>query len=245
MKKVLALVIVFMSASVFFAGCNPGTKESMETYPWQVIMVMKYTLSSETINAGAVGGIETFLDKEMEKVNGHAELHKSGKVLQIQLHFNTYRAFLNYNGFNNSESVRVVTFKMEETLFFFNRTQTFENPWLVLERNDKMQRVNAINGEVEKWVGISAITKVEHVFVFASSFRRTDVTGNYKMERDFSNYFYFFRGNSNAESEKVPENIVLFDRFANQPIWYVIGLGVTLIFGVGLYFGLRAGKKKV
>jgi len=39
------------------------------------------------------------------------------------------------------------------------------------------------------------------------------------------------------------EYIELFDRFANQPIWYAIGLGATMIFMGGLYFMLKSKRQ--
>ena len=239
MKKILVLFVAI--AALGLAGCSSRNNDGQEVFPWPVIFVIKYELNTEIISQDAVAGINIFLQSRTQNIDATAKAHHAGKTLQIEIEFDNYKTFLQFNGINPDEDdLKVIDIQFRERLFFLERTITFENPWLVIQ--DNMTAVNQIDQEVRTRVGQANIKgDAEHIFVLRSSFRRTNVTGNYKNENMIIAHYYYFRGNG----ENVPEQVKLFDRFANQPIWYAIGLGATGIFMLGMYFVLRKPKNPV
>jgi len=232
-KKFLAFFVIAVSA-VLLVGCS-GVENRTRDYPWELILVMRYRLDSEAIRDGAVGGLETFLDGQFTGVAGHGEVHHQGNVLQIQLHFDNYRAFLLFNGLSATTEIldNVVEVQIDTSLFFLERTMTFQNPWIKIA--DNMNRTESINNAVAGYANLDATVLPEYVFVFPSTVRRTRVEGHYQRENNLIEFLYYFRADV--------EDIVIFDRMPNTPIWYVIGIGATIAFMLVVYMLFRVTRK--
>jgi hypothetical protein len=69
------------------------------------------------------------------------------------------------------------------------------------------------------------------MYVFSSSFRRTEVKNTVNQEQIGRTFNYIFTyGDQNGTDE-----IVIFDRFANTPIWYGLAVLTSGIFIAGTY----------
>ena len=142
--------------------------------------------------------------------------------VRLELEFDTQEDFWNANGINHSDAEH--TIDISRGVFFIERTRTIPNPWA-------LKTQNTIRHAFEYMFGANVETEIS--YIFASSHRRTRVEGA-TLERRGLAWFYIF--------ENYEDDIVIFDRFANTPIWYVIGVGATVIFMAGLWFILRRQK---
>jgi len=206
---------------------------------------MQYQLQSETVPEGAVDAFKSWFKNQAGELgvgNIVIEVGRSGTTLQVVVIYRNYKTFAQFNGLSTEdEDLEIVSYKSTENLFFFEHTQTFPNPWVTL-RSDaaSIDRTTEINNEILKLFTLSPNNETLYAFVFRSWVKRSDVTGAYKMEDHFTFFDYYVRGSG----ENVPEYITVFDRRANTPIWYVIGVGATLVFMAVAYVVFRATSRQ-
>lgn len=223
MKKFFALVVIFCSA-VVLVGCGRADDNRSMQYSWTVGLQMRHELSSEMITDGAVDSIREHLTSATYDKDINFNVRHIGAELRIDLRIADFDTFLTFVG-QDLDDLDIVDFEVRERLFFIERTQTFENPLHLA-----MNRLQEINQFVRTQANVSA-TAPENFFVFRSTFRRSNVEGAYESRSTLAAFYYYF----NSEAEYV----VLFDRFANQPIWYAIGLLSAGVFMGGLFLVLR------
>ena len=238
LKKFTVFVMVLLTALVF-TGCGVKTTEYSAKYPWPVILILKYELNPTTADTtDAIKNINTYLDNLTKDKNIETGVYTDDSALEIQLGFEDYETFLDFNGVTKSddELAKVVGVKMEEKTFFYERTETFENPWKTISGN--MEKIIAINEEIN--TASLNYTSVEYFFIFDSSMRRTSVPAAYKSENMIADYFYYFYGDSGTRTDE----IVIFDRFQNDPIWYVLAVIGAGVFMVAVYLIFRGKESK-
>lgn len=131
------------------------------------------------------------------------------------LTFETYADFLKEFEipYTDDDLQTVVHYEFITKMFYYERTQTFTNPLKLITLDDE----------------------AEYTLVFISQIRRTSVTGNYASDTNGLTYNYYFKPDV--------DEIVIFDRFANQTMWYVCALGATALFMLATYLFLRIQKR--
>ena len=206
-----------------FVGCSSNNVHESREYPqnWGVILVMRYELRSEEVDANLLKALLDDMDVMFHGAqNAFHQTWVRGTALQVELHFERYEDFTKFFGLNK-ELDKTIDFKLQEEMFFVHRTIKFDNPWNHVINNDKVVHLR----ERVSWhyAGqLSATVDRRDVFVFASATRRSSVEGSYRTDRNVGEYIYYF--NSSVEQ------IVIYDKFANSPMWYVTGIGATIVF---------------
>jgi len=100
-----------------------------------------------------------------------------------------------------------------------------------------MARTTSIDNEVFKYfTSIWGYNGVQRVFVFESNFRRTKVTGHFLRRNEISTFDYYFK--------ETTDEITIFDRDANQPMWYAMGICATVIFMFVTYLVVANSRKR-
>jgi hypothetical protein len=182
-KKFFALLAILFVA-VILAGCTSAPIERDGRYPWQVVLVIEYTMEDDEIK-------------------------------QEELRFETYAKYLEFFGIEPIlNPVKVIEHK---TLFFYEDTIKFQNPWHGITNHAK---VTAMLDEVD-------FVSVDFIYVLESRARLSRAEGSFNYENEFTSHHYFFKSDV--------EEIVLLYRGPNPPIWYVIGIGLTFVF-IGVTF---------
>ena len=223
-----------------FAGCARPDVE--EPDPWPVGIAFKYELTDDHISESVQDKIMDYLNELAKGVERHAltvGAYASGDTMQIMLRFASYKSFLRFNGVNPTpEKMNFYSRTISKKAFFVERTITFVNPWIALEdhtlRLDELDHFMRTAG-----AGVAPEVPTEHIYIFESDTRRTKMSGSYHTENTIAKYNYYYH----ADGTNAVTEIVVFDRFANQPLWYGLGLAATAIFMGGLYLILR--KKTV
>jgi len=223
MRKCWVVVLVLL-LSVVSAGCNGAPKKETMAHPWPVIIVLKYQLQGDTVPAGSVDAMTEYL-KDVETI-----ISVKDKVLQIELWFEEHNEFLKFFDVTDTP----VNYEQREHLFTWERTFKFANPVTLVKGTPAL---GGIEDEVKKLFTLDAAEEVEYVYVFCTGFRRSRVTGHYNYENLIIVHYYYFRDDV--------ETIQIHDKFANTPIWYVLGVVGTAVFMVALYLILRNKKDKI
>jgi len=224
--KKCALVLLILLSAALVAGCTQKPKEELIEYPWAVILVLKYELNDAEVPTNSIKELETELKKTLPVGVFHNDTD-----LQIQLEFKDYEAFMKFNG----SEMAAVKHRHEKKLFYIERTLTFENPWEVVDST----KINAITTEISGR-GLLIKSDAKHFFVLETGFRRSSVETAYKSENLITHWNYYFYGCG----EEAPTEIVLYDKFANQPAWYMVAIGATAIFMLLMFFVYRAKSKQ-
>ena len=237
--------------ATFLSGCGTLDPE-YRTYPWTVVLMMRFTLPSGDTNQSAIDNVLSYIDDDvLYGVDARGSVGQSGSSLLVELRFThtcdndceevCARNFYNFSNFfsldTDSETLNnIVLFEWTESLFFFERTQTFKNPWIMAQGGD-MSSIHRVETRVR-----SQFTNIgenfEKFYVFQSAIRRSTMDNAYRSENMISHFNYFFR----SCGETAVQEIVIFDRFANQPMWYIIAVGGRVVFMTGFYFILRPRK---
>jgi len=250
MKRFLLLCCLFLIVPVTFAGCAVKSAHEMAEYPWSVILVSKYELKDESVPAGAIDALSSFFSNQIGTSKIVCDVARIDKTLQIVLEFygdrnvkeqTGYKTFRQFYGLpSGKDDLRVVDFKLDVKAFFYERTQKFENPWKTVLESESA-KPDQINKEVEKWFGSALVSNVpEYVYLFESSFRRSSAEGAYKVVNNFSTFDYYYR----ASGDETVDQIVLFDRFENSPLWYAVAVGGTVLFMLLVYIIFANTRKK-
>ena len=163
----------------------------------------------------------------LEYVDSTITRSTNGRRVRVELDFKYQEEFWDFNNMNHEAAQHTVD--ISRGVLFIERTRTIPNPWSAILADGNNGGTRAIKDEFERIFGVSNIES-EITYLFVSAHRRTTTNAD-EIERHGLAWFYIFGD--------LEEDIVLFDRFANTPIWYVIGVGATVIFMAGLWFVLR------
>jgi len=228
MKRFGLILCVLVMCGLGFSGCANYNGEKEQDYPWSVILIMKYDLKTETAPADALDQIKAQINPIMGE--NEYSVWQSGTVVQIEMYFENYSAFAEMFHVEQIAQVKVST---SEKLFFIERTIKFQNP--IKDIKDK-KTLNDVDTKVKTAYGdYLTLNPYGLYFVLESPTRRTKIETSYKHENVGLHYMYYFRNDV--------DQIEIFDRYANQPIWYVIGLGGTFVF-MGLIWLYFKSKKR-
>jgi hypothetical protein len=200
-------------------------------YAWTVVLAFEYQLKDD---AEKITGIDEAAFNNL--FSGAGRVFAKGKTLRAELAFQNYDAFLDFvvpTEERENYDDKIVDFLYEEKTFFIERTQKFRNPWAVVD--EFPTRVNEFKSNVVLLFDsflvdangeVGGTPVVKDMFIFESPYRRSDVAGA-KYENAFYIFYYYL-----GTAEQNPE-IVIFDRFANQPIWYLLALlGTAAVVGI-------------
>ena len=242
MKK-LAVVLMVSCVAIFAAGCSLSTEEDRLEYKSSVIMLIQFDLSSETIGQSAFPNLKTYLDDLVEPYEMQATPFHVGSVLQIELYFENYKAFLKFNDmFGEEDDLIIVDYELERKLFYIERTIRFENPWRTLHVNEKMDKIEGdggINFMVRQGGFHLASAEPDYFYIFETDSRRSRVADAFITENLITGYEYYFYGSG----DNMVDEIIIFDRFANQSAWYIAALIATIVSMIIVYLLLRLTNK--
>ena len=204
-------------------------------------------MASETVPADALDALDTTITEMIGDYDMYAYVSASQGILQVELYFNSFTAFFDWNKVPEIERPVGVNRTITESAFFVDRELSFENPWVLLERldeeHDTRARINAIEARARELFTFASANYKQYFFVFESTTRRSSVPSAYRHDNLIVFHSYFFRGNT-IGYDTAPPYIVIIDRFANQPLWYGLGLIATAIFmGIVLVI-LKTRQKK-
>lgn len=158
------------------------------------------------------------------------DLRLADSELVLELEFDNRESFLYFNELDARNAQPEVDIVWRT--FFVERTITMQNPFqrfLEGEGNRTMALIQFFNEELS--TSDEEITLAYH---FGSSFRRTSSNATY-VERFADGWMHIFVAESIAELD----DIIIFDRFANTPAWYGVGVGATALFMIVLWMLLR------
>ena len=232
MKKVSLFFVIFVAA-VLFAGCAPKTEVDVMEHPWSVGLVIQYKYTSNLIKESVDAFRSEFSDDEFVYVNF------DNKTLQIDFYFEEYDDFVDYFELD----AQPVDYLMKESLFFYERTLTFENPFktvLVDPTSPAKARIEDVNNKVTIKFGVPT-EGTDYYYLFETSFRRR-IANTYHVVK--SPYYYGYYFSVDKDNPHAIQQIEIFDRYSNSPIWYAIGVAATAIFMVIMYFIFAKSKKK-
>ncbi|MCL2755482.1 MAG: hypothetical protein FWE45_00300 [Firmicutes bacterium] len=167
-----------------------------------------------------------------DKTKNYGWLSNSPNTFVLTLTFNNIHSFHYFNEIH--EQVQEVT--IERGIFFVERTITMQNPFRTFFENEDSNRSMGIINHF-KYEFNATTDDLSFIYVIGSSFRRTDTNATTSRRASNGDYYYYFA----ATSLEDVQDIVVFDRFANTPAWYGVGIGATLLF-MGIFFILA--KKK-
>jgi len=241
-KKFAAIFLIALTA-VMFAGCAPKTTTKKVEIWWSIYLITQYTLSSETVAAGAVDGFNAAMqtktagvvdDKGNPKIS--YELSQSGTTLQLVMVYKDYDALRKFYGLDASTGY--VDYTTKETTFLIEYSHTHQNPWQTLV-SATIDRTTEINNEILMFFTLSPSNQTGYYYLLRAGTRQTSVTGAYKSVDNITSYDYYF--NSDVDQ------ITVYNRRPNTPMWYVVGACATVIFMLGAYFVFKSvyNRRKV
>ena len=176
-------------------------------------------------------------DENRQRVNfmygKYVGLGRNGDTLQLLLEFDNRESFIQFNQILRLP-IRETAVEIVSSPFFLERTLTIPNPIVpsLLETNSlRTQRI--IDHLTQEFGGTA---DVSFIYVFGSSFRRSDSNSPVAVERRGDAWFHIFP----VYEPQDLGDIIIFDRFANTPIWYGIGIAATVLFMAGIWFALRS-----
>ena len=157
------------------------------------------------------------------------ELVYEDGIVSLLIVFEDYDSFKDFNGIDLTADANR---KLEEKsgLFTIERTVTLSDPYTRFLDP-------ATNATAQLMVEFNTLFNgggdVDYGYVFASSVRRTS-TNAVEHEVDYaSGYWYYYYGVTNNPADT--QEIVIFDRRANTPIWYGVAIVATAVF-MGLFY---------
>ena len=236
MKKIFPIFLVLVIA-VTFAGCAPKTAGEEIAYPWAVILVMSFQLSSTSVPEGAVEALSKKLDLK--------NISHEKDTLKVGLYFKTYDDFSEYFDVTHinrkDQNTGGVETEIVRKSFTYERTITFENPWKTVLEN-RAGVIESIRTETVKLFSTSLKSSTpEYYYVLLSDYRRTRVPGAVSSTNLLGVYEYSFIYGPDPESV---DEILIFDRFANSPAWYGVAVGATAFFMIVTYIVFAKTKRK-
>jgi hypothetical protein len=220
MAKKFLIACVFLFVGAGFSGCTNYNRDETIEYPWPIILIMKYELKTETVPMEALNNLSSQIEWD---------IYQSGTTVQIEMYFENFAAF--------AELFHVEQFPVsvvqKQKLFFIERTIKFQNPLSVAP----LAPIDALNQKVAAAYTTYLNDGYNLYYVLESQTRRSRLDAAYKSENKTTHYLYYFKPDA-AEIE-------IFDRFANQPIWYALALVGTGAFMAICYGILKSRRKSV
>jgi hypothetical protein len=215
--KKFFLFFALVSVSVSITGCAPKTTRTFNDYAWPVILIMQFELREVTVEQNAISSLK-------ELINNENVIHEQN-ILQVGLVFDNYDKFAEYFGINPNAYKSIDT-QIVKSTFFYERTITFKNPWNTVLGHAR-NKITSIHLAVTSLFNLkNPSADPGYIYVLSSSFRRTKVDNTIGREQNGRTFDYVFMyGGQNGTDE-----IVIFDRFANTPIWYGSALFACGIF---------------
>jgi len=209
---------------------------------------MQFDLTEEKVPKGAAEALIKLLEDEpgydFFVDVAHGKDKDNQIILQVAIVFKTYKEYARYFDFYNTDRRDVdhyiINTTIEEKAFYRERTQTFENPWKTALDNAPWKVAELVSHIEAGYRGYIKSAEPEYLYLFMSSFRRSEVTGTVSTSRAIDAYDYLF---IYGADERSVDQIKIFDRFANSPLWYVIAVAATIIFMIAAYFVFAKMKK--
>ena len=264
MKKLIAILFVAVVTGVFLVGCSSVAAYSIQMSDGRVVQVIQINFENPTSQTYLdMGKIKQKIEEILYITPGRKEIRYKedgqerliqfnyGKThtvqhsenhLRLQITFNNLASYiyfneydLNYVRFIRIDQTAIVPstdVSVNWGLFFVERRVTMPNPFRLFFEGEGTRAGKVLNflkaefPEEEPYL----------VYMMLFSTRRTD-TNAYDSRRtpDLFGWEHVFI----TQAGEAPEDIVIFDRFANPPIWYAIGIVATMIFMLVLYLLVR------
>ena len=159
-------------------------------------------------------------------------------IVSLYIEFENYKSFYDFNGINlTSEANRKIETKT--SLFTEERTITLSDPYtrfLNPAKNQTAQILSDFNNLFNDG------GKVDMGYIFASDFRRTKTNAPEHENNLTSGFWQYYYGVTNDPADA--QEIVIFDRFANTPIWYGVAIVATGLFMGAFYLMSRKRVNK-
>ena len=226
-KKIFLLLAIIPLAFVL-TGCDPVV-DSDEQPPRNPSIVQVLTTDVAAEATIDMNDLRTRLIAAHDFLNDDRvefELQRGTTTVQLMMLFSRSDWFW----FEDLGTVaRDITTDLQRNAFFFQQTITIPSPFTGQAQSQRTN--NLVNWFYQEF---SANTRVQNSVVLVSSFRRTRVDNSHR-ERHFDGWWYFF----DVDEYGYLEDIVIFDRFANTPAWYGVGVGATAVFMLILWLVLR------
>lgn len=162
----------------------------------------------------------------------------SETLVQFALEFANLYSFMKFNGINDLREVPKTTVApLDYSLFVIWRTITIPNPYQRFFIAENAPNSHLIMKKFnDEFNGGRVVT--ENFYIFLSSSRRTEVNSD-ETVKTLSGYEYYFR-----VSEVNQKDVIIRDRFANTPIWYVLAVVATAGAMAAFYFILKSREKR-
>ncbi|MCL2586809.1 MAG: hypothetical protein FWE31_01055 [Firmicutes bacterium] len=223
MKKFLLILVVFPVAFLLTGCIEDRTVAYADGLIVQAIRISNASFGDAT-NAEIR---EVIADAELGL--GEFHINRSGNMLQIILEFGSRENFLAFNGVTISPPVRDAEVEFVVTSFFVERTLTIPNPFYPVDTTAKNGTARDLSDLLVSEFGGTGVQLFE--YVFGSSIRRTSSNAEH-IERYGDGWFHFFTPEHLAEYDGY---IIIFDRLANTPAWYGVGVAATLVFMLAVW----------
>lgn len=248
MLGILLLTLTASTAGTFFSPpvlyASSGDLQSfaavVETNDGQIVYLAQVQSSSST--SYQIYDFINFLSAQGLSTDEYSFSSSDDGTVSFMLGFDSYQSYYNFSGVNLTSTANR-TIETKTSLFFIERTITLSDPY---ERffDPSNNKAAAILDKFNEEFNASEDSHVDYGYSFSSTFRRTQVN-SYK--NDFSPadgiWQYYFNVSSDPTDPDAAKQIIIFDRFANTPIWYGIALAAALLFMVGMYVVLSKKSK--
>lgn len=249
--KILGLIIIALTASttnMVYASnsiANPCTATVIETNSGQFAYVVQIDSSKTQIQLDFDASrfrislaSEKITDQDGKSTALDYDVVAEDGTITLTIIFDSYQRFYDYNGIDltNKQNRKIET---KKSLFFNERTITLSDPYTRFfdtATNKAAAILQSFNNEFNETDG----KEIEYKYVFASSFRRTE-TNSDKNSSSLIDGIWEYKYDIDASN---PREIIIFDRFQNSPMWYVVAATATLVFMGVLYLVLKQLHKK-
>jgi len=160
------------------------------------------------------------------------EMPEGYRGINVVLIFENFESFLWFNSDRNENTAIQPDVNISRSLFFVERYVIMANP---MSRGPMRHFIDHLYSTYLPGSNDRLVTTHTH----PSSFRRTSTNAT-RTESHITSFDYIFRAYS---PDQITEYIELFDRFANTPIWYVIGIAATAVFMAFVYIIFKNRQK--
>ncbi|MCL2570383.1 MAG: hypothetical protein FWE16_04220 [Firmicutes bacterium] len=250
MKKFLIIPLLVFVA-VTFVGCSSVTAAVSRLPDGRVLQIVEFRFDETTTqNLFDTNEIYNFLgDPKFGLTTTRSEttvihngesltftfgmyytLERADYAIRLTLEFDNFDSYAYFNGIPHDYDTQ--TIDIQRNVFFVERTITMPNPFATFFESNSNRTLDIINHFTAQF-GANK-DDLTLVYVLASPIRRTSTNAT-SNQRTIDTHFYFFE----STYANMIDEIVVFDRFANTPIWYGIGVGATVIFMLVLYSILK------
>lgn len=156
-------------------------------------------------------------------------IHTDGAQISVSLAFDNYESFLYFNNFDNT-----TTTSIERTIFFQTRTQRIENPFTRITNNTSSASYKILQTIAGVYDGDQHRNDFARmILVYQITTRATSTSANrsYRSTNGWNHYFHAMGTLYNMNYT----DVIIIHRFANPPMWYILGVALTALFMVSWY----------